>query len=231
MQQKNEKNSNWNAFLFISFWLAVAVEFVGLFIKNYYIYGFARVLLVPILLLRVLWSPIAQRVSVYVYLFLIFSMLADLLSIFGNEKIAYIGLNLFTVSYLSICSYFNRLNNNYKSTALIIFFIILILIVGTSALRLNATELSQQTFYLQLALHTLVLVVMTYSLVASQKKISSKSFGLFFLAVIIIIITNALFAIDNHFLNWRYPIVESLIGLGNGCYLFMITRGALRNNS
>ena len=228
MLEYKKENENWNAFLFIAFWLAVLVECVGLFIKNYYVYGFSRVLLTPILLLRVFWSPSAHRISIYVYLFLLTSFLADCLSIFGNEKIAYIGLSLFTVSYLSVGCYFLQLKDNHNNSH-IIFTVTLLLNAINSTLWLYVPELHTEVFYSQVALHILVLLFMVYALLASHKRIATKTYYLFFLATLVIVLSNSIYAIDSHLLNWRFPIVESLVGLGNGFYLFMITRGALRN--
>ena len=229
MIENKKENSNWNVFLFIVYWLALIVECVGLYKRNYYVYGFSRILLTPILLVRVFWSPAAWKLSLYIYIFLLCSLLADLFSIFGNETIAYLGLNLFTVSYLLLGCYFTRLKSNYKSNALIIFFLALVSIGASCALWLYVPQINAQVFFVQTASHCLVLLFMVYALFIAYQKIVTKSFSVFLLAVLFILLANALYALDARYFHWQYPVVESLIGLGNGVYLFMVVRGALNN--
>ena len=223
---RTKRNANKNAILFIIFWLAVTVECVALFNRNYTVYGFSRIFLVPIILVRIFWLSNARKLSVYFYLFLLFSLLADSFTIFGNEKIATLGLSFFTISYLSIACYFLQLRDNHNKGHLI-FLISAIVVASLCSLWLYSPEIHKQTFYSQIALHSLLLCFMVYSLLVSNPKIPAKPFGLFLLASLFIVLGNILYAVDALYLNWRYAVIESIIGLCNGFYLFLLTKGAL----
>jgi len=227
MSKKKNENTNLNAFLFILFWLGVLVEVVALSMKHYQIYGFARVSLIPILLIRVFLSPSARKVNVYIYLFWLFSLAAYALTIFASNTIANLGLEGFTISYLSLWCYFLRLRNNHNYSH-IVFIVMTVLIASTGVLWVYAPELHQPTFYVVSILHFLVLMVMSYSLLSIRRKIPLLPFNAYLLGTIAIFLSNALYATDALLLHFRFSIVESLIGLGNGLYLFLITRGTLK---
>ena len=223
-----EENTNWNALFFITFWAAVILECVALYKRQYTIYGFSRAVVAPILLVRLITSISGHKVNRYIYLFLLFSILADLLTIFGTPKIEYIGLNLYTVGYLSLACFFLQLKNNYLSASLITFLVSLIIVVTTTIIWLFAPELHKEVFYIKITIHTLILILLGYSFISASFKLKSIVYRNLLLSVILIVITNILFGIDVFIANYKYSIIESLIGLGNGVYLFLITRGALK---
>ena len=224
MSGNNKENTNWNAFLFIAFWVAVLIECVGLFNRNYIVFGFSRIFLAPILLIRVIWSPVARRVSIYVYLFLLFSMVADFMTIFGNQ---YIGLNLFTIIFLSLGCYFQQIKDNHNNSHLVFILTTVFVAIGC-IIWLFAPELQHKVFYAQVTLHVGVILNLAYWLFSVRHKKDLKVFGTFLFAVLVIIVTNSVYALDALYLHWRYSFEESLVGLGNGMYLFLITRAALK---
>jgi hypothetical protein len=226
VSQKTE-DGNVQVILFLLFWLALLVECVALYKRHYTLYGFSRMLLVPILLSRSLLSQSAGKISLYFYLFLLFSLSADVLTIFGNERVAYVGLNLFTVGYLSVGCYFQQLRDNHNNSHLV-FIITAIFIASATVLWLYAPEIHKQTFYLQMGLHSLVLLFMVYALLKLHQKSSYKYFSAFDFSAVFIISANVLYGLDALYIHWRYSIVESLIGSLNGLYLFTLTRAAIR---
>ena len=227
MSSESKESTNWNALLFIIYWGAVVIECVALLNKKYTYYGFSRAILVPILLVRIITSGLGHKVNRYVSLFFFISMLADLFTIFGTPNIGYIGLNLYTVSYLSLVSFFLQLKDSYHSSSLLVFLITLITIASISALWLDAPELHQQIFYIHVAIHSLTMVLIVYSFLSVQSKLMPRSTDNFFVSLLFIIVTNLLYALDVFYFKFKHASIESLIGLGNGIYLFQITRGAL----
>jgi uncharacterized membrane protein YhhN len=206
----------------------VIIECVALYERQYVVYGFSRVVVAPILLVRLITSISGHKVNRYIYLFLLVSIVADLLTIFGMPKIEYIGLNLFTVSYLSLTCFFLQLKNNYHSTSLITFLVSFTIVVSTTIIWLFVPELHKKVFYIQVTIHTLALILLGYSFISASSKLKSVVYKNLLLSVILIIITNILFGIDVFIFHYKHSIVESLIGLGNGTYLFFITRGVLK---
>ena len=228
MSKQREENVNLNALLFITFWVAVIIECVSLYKRKYAYYGFSRAVIAPILLVRLITSTSGYKISRYIYLFLLFSILADLLTIFGTAEIEYVGLNFYTISYLCFACFFLSLKYNYHSISIIAFFLSGIIVTITTLIGLFAPELHKQVFYVQMVFHPVILILLGYALLANKNKFLSIVFGNFFLSVLVIIMTNLLFGLDVFFFHYKYSIIETIIGLGNGFYLFLITRGALK---
>jgi len=91
-----------------------------------------------------------------------------------------------------------------------------------------APELRHKIYYAQIIFHGLVLMNLVFWLFSSHQKVNTKLFGGFLMAVLVILITNLFYGLDALYLHWRYSFIESLVGLGNGTYLFFVTKGALR---
>lgn len=229
-RNKNEnENENGQVVLFFLFWLAVLIECVALYKREYILYGFSRIFVVPILLTRVVLSQVARKVSVYAYLFLLFSLLSDLLTIFGSSSIVYVGLSLYTASYITIGCYFQQLKENHNNCH-IIFIVTSVLLGAICFLWHYSPELRGKTFYIQIAFHCAVLVYVVYGTVKKYRKIEREIANVFVSAVAIIVITNILYGLDVLYFQRKYAIVDALVGVGNGMYLFLITRGALKES-
>ena len=223
----SRKNSNGDAFLFIAFWLAVIIECVALFKREYHIYAYSRIWIVPILLVRLFRSQAYQKVNIYVWFSFFFALLADLMTIFGNYSISYIGLSLFSASYLSIGCFFHQLKTNHNNSYLV-FILAAVLLLIVNILWLYAPELHYYIFFAQVIIHFLIIAYTLYGALTLSKKLSSKVIGLFLLVIFIIIVTNIVFGMDVVYFQRKHTMIDAFVGLGNAVYLFLFTRGILR---
>ena len=226
MAKTKRENTNTNAVLFVSFWFFLLVECAALFTRHYTIYTIARVLVIPILLTRVLWSANRYKMNVYFYLCLLLSFVADLFTLFGNQNISYIGLSLYSVSYLAMASYFQEIK--YRNTFNHIIFLITSTIIGVLVfLWLFVSELHKQIFYIQIALHCIILFYACFSFYVIRKEKKNFSVNLFMLSLSFVLFSNLVFALDILYFHRRLSIMDSLVGLGNGLYLYLFTKGTL----
>ena len=224
---KKKENQNEQMLLFLFFWLALLVECVGLYSRNYTIYTFSRVLIIPILFLRIFLSPFYKRVSIYIYFTLMLSFTADLFTIFGNYSIAYIGLSLYTVSYLSLGCYFQQVRDNHNKSH-IVYICGIVVQSSICLLWIYSPELRTKSFVLQVGYHCFMLVYMSFWIVNNFNKVLGRVSTLFATTVLIVFATNILYGLDLYYFQRKYAIIDALVGLGNGIYLFLITRGALK---
>ncbi|MFP5042613.1 hypothetical protein [Parasediminibacterium sp. JCM 36343] len=226
MPKHKEKNTNTNALLFIAFWVSVITECVALYKKQYIVYSFSRVWVVPVLLTSILLSPVVKKVSFYSYAGLFCSLFADIFTIFGNDDIAYIGLSLYTASYLVFGCYFQQMKRNHNYSH-IVFIVALLLLAAVNCLWLFVPNLRNETYYMQLALHSGILVFAVYTILDAKKRVNHPAIGLFLIAVGFMVITNVLYGLDLLYFHRKYAIMDSLVGLGDGVYLFLATKAVV----
>ena len=222
--KRSSESSTWNMFLFFSFWLILAVECYALYKREYALYTYSRIWVAPIFIARVLTSE-ARRVNLYVLFFYFLSLLADALILFGNFNIAYIGLSFFSISYLTMGCYFNQINK-YHHKSHIIMGVTSALIIFINLLWIFAPELRAKVFYIQTAVHSSILIFVIYSLLNLGKRLKGQSvFRLLLIATALIAITNITYALDILYTKRAYPLIDALVGFGNGAYLYMFTKG------
>ena len=224
---KKKVNQTEQTLLFLGFWLVLLIECVGLYSRNYTVYTFSRVLIVPILLLRIFLSSFYKRVSIYIYFTLILSLTADFFTIFGNYSVGYVGLSLYTVSYLSLGCYFQQLGNNHNKSHLA-FIIGALIQAALCLLWIFSPELRLKSFFLQVGFHCVVLVYLSFWILNNFNKVFGRVSILIASTLLIVLLTNILYGLDLYYFQRKYGIIDALVGFGNGFYLFLITRGALK---
>ena len=224
---RKKTNDNEAIFLFIAFWTSVIIECISLYKKEYSYYAYSRIWVVPVLLVRLFRSQVYKKVNIYIWLSFLFALSADITTIFGNYTISYIGLSLFTASYLSIGCFYHQLKTNHNKSHLVFILATVILLI-VNILWLYAPELHHQVFYLQVIVHSLVLAYLLYSGLILNKKLSVRITSLFLIVNLILILTNMIYGLDILYFHRNYAIVDSIVGLGNGVYLFLFTRSVIR---
>ena len=222
--KRASKSTTWNIFLFFSFWLILVVECYALYKREYALYTYSRIWIAPILIARILTSE-ARRVNLYVLFFYFSSLLADAFVLFGNYNIAYIGLSFFSISYLTMGCYFNQINQNHHKSH-IIMGVASALIITLNLLWIFAPELRAKVFYIQSAAHSFIIIFVIYSLVNLGKRLrGQRVFKLLSIAVALIALTNIIYAVDVLYAKRAYPLIDALVGFGNGAYLYVFTKG------
>lgn len=221
--RKEKDDSNEQALLFVVFWGAVLVESIALYKRVYLVYGVARMLVVPVLLVRTFRSPAFRNIGLYFFLFLALSFIADTFTIFGNYSLGSIGLSCYTLSYLCMGCWFQQLKNNSFGNILFITTVLLISLLNT--LWKYAPELHKETFPIWMVTHSLVLV---YALYGAANVRAKNNYSLFLWGTIAIVVTNILYGIDILYYHQTLSWLDAFVGLGNGVYLFLITKSILR---
>jgi len=216
-------DSQEQALLFIVFWGAVLVESIALYKHAYLVYGVARMLVVPILLVRTFRSPAFRSIGIYFFLFLALSFIADAFTTFGNYSLGSIGLSCYTLSYICMGCWFQQLKNNSHSNLLFITTVLLISLLQT--LWKYAPELHKQTFPILIGTHCLVLLYTLYGATTVRAK---NNYSLFLWGTIAMVLTNIVYGIDMLYYHQSQSWLDAFVGLGNGVYLFMLTKSVLR---
>jgi len=220
-------DSSEQALLFIIFWLSVLVESIALYKREYIAYGISRMFVVPVLLLRSLRSPALNNIGLNFYLFLGLSFLADAFTSFGNYMLACIGHSLYTLGYLSLACWFLLLKKN-NITGNIIFITTVLLLSIINSLWIYAPELHKQTLSVLISFHCIILLFTLNCTIRVSNKIGKSSSLLFLFGVLAIIFTNLLYGVDVLYLRQSHSWIDALVGIGNGLYLFVLTKGILQ---
>jgi hypothetical protein len=222
---KAGKTTTWNMIIFFSFWIALIIECYALYEKDYPLYTYSRIWVTPILLIRLLTSDARKQIDFYILFFYFFTLIADALILFGNYNMAYVGLSLFSFSYLSLGCYFNQIKQNHNKNNYIIG-IVSAALIAINLLWIIAPELRSKVYYLQSAVHFCVISFLIYTVLSLGKRLKVQSVNkLFYSTVAIIVATNIIYAIDVLHLKRAFPVVDAIVGLGNGIYLYVFTKG------
>jgi len=228
--RKRKKNEKEQLLLFVFFWLAVISVTIGLYTRTYLMYSIARVFVAPILLLRLVRFSFFKKVSLFIYISFFFTILADLFTLYGSYPIAHIGLSFYTINYLSISCYLHHLyvkkNGNNVNRLYILLVIIVVLL---DILWLKASHLRYPINIAQVMLHALSIIYLSVgAFTVKNKSYSKKDSTLFPIVAVVIIFTNIVYLIDVLYCHRKYAILDSIVGFGNGLYLFLLTRSVLR---
>ena len=212
--------------LIVVFILTLIIEFVSLYFKHVTLYICSSVSIVPIMLFYGFSITKINITQVYFYLFMLLSWAADIMSLSGNSTVFYIGLSLYSFSYMFLGGIFYKILIKDKHTyfpdsyyLVSIFMLIIIIMFSLNSGYSNKIMIVQQL------LHVFVLGSVTYRAFNLRK---NKLFKLYFIpGVIILLFTNLLYAIDVMILHQKYPFLDSLDVFLYGIYLLFITKGVL----
>lgn len=225
--KKKGSSSNTEFVLFILFWAAVLIETIALYKCKYPFYIVSRMCVVPILLIRIFSSQMRKKLNVFIYIGLLASITADAFTIFGGYfpySLDYIGLSMFSLSYLAFGCALQQFKNIHNRSY-IFFIVFTILLASVNVLWIYAPEARKPVFYTQISIHIGILIFLIFATISTIKRVKLLGVNILLWATVAIIITNIIFGIDILLLNRLHPSVDGLVGLGNGVYLFLLTKG------
>ncbi len=224
--RRKKDGSNEQALLFIVFWASVLVEGIALYKREYLLYGIARMFVVPVLLLRSLRSPAFRNIGLYFYIFLGLSFLADAFTAFGNYTMACIGHSFYTLGYLCLGCWLLLLKKE-SNLGNIIFITTILLLLIINSIWIYAPELHKQILSVLIALHCITLLLTLFFATSVVKKVGKNSYFNLLSGILIIIFTNLLYGVDILHFHQSRSWIDALVGLGDGAYLFLLTKSAL----
>ena len=155
---------------------------------------------------------------------MIISWSADIMTLSGNGTIFYIGLSLYSFSYILLGAIFFKewKNETHKNFPELYYLIVIVLSIVIFMITYNS-NLSDIMIILQVVIHLIILIsVLYWSLKLSYKKVYKYYF---IPAVILIILCNLLYTFDQLVLHRTYPIVDAIVIFMYGSYLLLITKG------
>ena len=210
--------------LLIGFFFALLVSCYAIYSNHFTLYSWSSITLVPILLTYGFSITNISHIQIYYYILMIISWGADFITLSSNRSFFYIGLSLYSFSYMLLGGIlFKALkNDSHKNFPEIYYLFSIVLSIIIFMITYNSS-LSDKMIYLQYIIHIIILVSMTYwSLKLKNKKVF-KSY--FIPAVILILISNLLYGIDQLVLHRTHSIIDALVVFLYGIYLLFITKG------
>jgi hypothetical protein len=225
-RREDSNEGNLNFFLFIAFWLSLFVECLALYKRYYHIYTAMRLCIIPILTVRILLEGRKGKINVFFYISLLISYIADLLTIFGNMNTSFVGVNLYTLSYIGMGCYYNSIKHYHNYSHWL--FIILSVLVGIATFSWVYNEYFHSVlFWVQTSLHIGILLFMLLMVIKLRLKLKGIAVNYLMLSSALVIITSIIYGLDVLYFKRRYAFVDAMVGLGNGLYLYVLTKGAL----
>ena len=206
----------------IGFGLALLMECVALYKSRFHYYDFARLLTSIILLFYVYKRKELKFIRLYFYIGLSFVVLADILTLFFYDVWFYIGISLFTFSYLSFAAIFYRYRQIRERknipTVLPLFAILLIILL---ALYYYIPGVRDTITIIQSIVHVIVLgIILVWAIKGNRRSIGRNPY--FFPAAIVIVLANIAYAVDINLINRKYVLLDVLVVLLHGVYLLML---------
>ncbi len=166
--------------------------------------------------------------NLYIYVAIAFVALADILTLFTKNNWFYIGLSLFTFSYLSLSAIFYRKRKNISRKkippTLIVIAILLIILIS---LKCFIPEIAMIIIPLQSITHAIVIgiLVVWSAKVKSTKMIKN---GYLIPASLLILLANICYTADIFMFNMQYTIMRVLVVFLHGLYLLLLFTGIKR---
>lgn len=149
---------------------------------------------------------------------------------FTGEFLGIVGLSLFSISYFSFAVFFFNIGRNNE-------WIWITQMVGVSVVgfmdyigyKENAYGL--KLHYSQIVLHVLFLLAMLAASAELWLRLNQRRFPiLFFIATILVITNNSLFALSALGFMYKNVIINVLVGLTHGLYMYFLVGGYMRMN-
>ena len=206
------------------FFFALIISCYAIYSNHFTLYSWSSIAIVPILLTYGFNIIKISHIQIYYYILMIISWGADIMTLSGNSSIFYIGLSLYSLSYILLGSIFfkawkNETNKNFPE----IYYLFAILLSIIVFMVTYDSSLLDIIIIVQYIIHIFILISMFYW---ALKLKSIKVFKSYFLpAVIIILLSNLLYVIDQLVLHRLYPIVDAIVVFLYGIYLLLITKG------
>ena len=155
-------------------------------------------------------------------------MLADLFTTFGNSRLAYIGQSFFTIAYLCLGCYQQQFRDNHNRSHLVL----IVASVALAAINLSwlyAPELHKEIYYIQMATHASVLLYIGYNCRHLLGKADATISNLFTAGIVVVLLTNIIYGLDVLWFHRKYALIDSIVGLGNGVYMFLLCKSVLQH--
>jgi len=212
--------------LLVGFFFALLTETYALYSSHFRIYSLSSVTIVPVMLIYGFSITQISNTRIYFYTFMLLSWAADILTLSSDGNLFYIGLSLYSFAYIFIGGVFfkkykNKTNSFFPETYYLgaILLVIIILMVYFNNSYADIAVIAQDL------IHVFIIVTITYWVIKLRK---DKNYKLYFLpAVIFIIASNLLFALDQLVLHRKYPLIDALDVFMNGLYIFFVTKGVM----
>ena len=219
-------NKVFQKILLIVFFITLLIESYAIYTRHIMLYNLSSVSIAPIMLFYGFSITRKNFTQISFYLFMLLSWAADLMTISFSSTKFYIGLSLYSFSYMMLGAIFYKIltsnKKNYLPKSYYYIALILFIIIVMFSLNSGYPDIIMK---FQELLHIYVLVTITFW---SYKLRKNKIFKQYFIpGVIIILLSNLLYAVDILVLHQKYPLVDSMDVFLYGLYLFLITNGII----
>ena len=222
-------NKAFSKILLIAFFFTLIVASYAIASNHFTLYTWSSITFVPILLIYSFSITKVRPTQIYYYLFMLISWVADILTLSSNAKLFYLGVSLYTFSYLLLGGiFYKRLVNNvhkYFSESYYVVSILLIIIILMIYFNNSYTDI---LIIVQQVIHVFVWITLAYQSFKLRERLSYKFY--FIPAVIVILLSNILYAVDQLALNRKYPLVEAFDTFLYGTYLLLVSFAVKRYN-
>ena len=193
-----------NIFLQVGYGLLLIIECIAMYLGRIHYYDAARLLTSAIFILLTYEGDKTEVKNLYLYTTIAFVIFADILTMFCNGFLFYVGLSLFTVSYLSIAAilYRNRRIRERKNIppVLLILAIFLILLL---ILLYFVPDIRETIFWTHTVIHTIVLgIIMVWAIKVNRGWNGKKPIYIYI--ALLIVFANICYFTDIILLNSQY---------------------------
>ena len=213
----------------VLFGLVLMAECISLYLGKTLYYQFVRLVSSLLLFLMIYIGDKADVKRIYVYATITFVVLADLFTMFGKTGAIFsIGMSFFTYSYLMLATImYQKIPNRDVTTrnkipSLIL--VIAILIAIMQGINYFTTGLGELLSLLQIFVHSVGIIIL--SIWAIKLSVEWKRKHLYFIVTTgLILLANICYVFDIYFFERRYILIDVLVVLLHGLYLYTLVRG------
>ena len=220
--------------LLVLFLVALAGECYALYTKTYSLRFYTRTLLIPALFLRIFNKEVFFSAHFFVYFCLLLTWFADILNLITDLKIQYLASAFYTVSYLVFGIVFFNFSDKKRLFVNYIFYMFFAIIAVIVFFFFYFPALSDRLPVIHLVTHSIILLFTLFWSFNVSKKLGKIGKRYFVPSVIIMIITNILYAIDffkvntlgtANYYTLRNTTIDVAVAILYTLYVFLFTQG------
>ena len=220
--------------LIVFFCITLIGECYALYTKNYTLRFYTRTLLVPFLFLRIFNKEVFFSMHFFVYLSLLLTWFGDILNLITDLKIQYLASAFYSVSYIAFGIVFYNFSDK-KRIFINYFFFAFFAVIGVIVFfYFYFPALSDKLPVIHIVTHALILLFALLWAFNTSKDLGNIGIKYFVPSVILMILTNVVYAIDFYKINTlytkfyyfeRHTSIDVVVAILFSSYVILFTQG------
>lgn len=211
------------------FIVLLIIECIAFYKSKFHVYQAARLATSAILFLMIYKGDKTTTKNIYVYIAFSFVALADILTMFFSDILFYIGMSMFTFSYISIATIFYRSRKiRERKTIPPTLYVLAITLTILMGIYCYIPDTRENVSIVLIILQLVVLSILLLWAIKVNRRVNRKN-PLYVAVAVLIIAANICYILDIKLLNRKYVFLDIVVILLHGLYMILLATAVRKN--